>query len=86
MKIQTVVQKLALFAGTVSLSVLAFACPLATMPAQAAEASAQMSIQPRKDDIQYRYKIENGKVYKCLYNYSTCNWIGEWVYVCEYPG
>ena len=41
---------------------------------------------PLKDDIQWVYKIDNGKIYRRLYNYSTANWIGDWIYVCDYPG
>lgn len=87
MKLQKLTRKLALLAGTACLAVLALACPVASLSAQAASGTAMVtSIQPRKDDIQYVYKIEDGKMYKCLYNYSTGEWIGEWIYVCDYPG
>ncbi len=33
----------------------------------------------RADDIQYRYKFINGRLYKRLYNYSTGEWIGDWI-------
>ena len=36
-------------------------------------------VSNRADDIQYRYKIINGKLYKRLYNYSTGEWIGDWI-------
>ena len=39
-----------------------------------------------KECIEYRYKIENGKLYKRLYDYTTCNWIGDWIYVCDVEG
>lgn len=32
----------------------------------------------RSDIIDWRYKTENGKLYKRLYNYSKEQWIGEW--------
>lgn len=32
----------------------------------------------RSDIIEWRYKTENGKLYKRLYNYSKQEWIGEW--------
>ena len=33
----------------------------------------------RADDIRYRYAVINGKVYKRLYNYTTSEWIGNWI-------
>ncbi len=38
-------------------------------------------ISPMSDAIEWRYKIENGKVYKRLYNYTTQQWIGDWILV-----
>lgn len=36
------------------------------------------------DILQWLYKIEDGKVYRRLYNASTAEWIGDWIYVGEY--
>ncbi|MCI5597199.1 MAG: hypothetical protein MR380_10920 [Lachnospiraceae bacterium] len=36
-------------------------------------------IQPKADDIRWRYKTIDGKLYKRLYNYSTKTWIGDWI-------
>ena len=38
------------------------------------------------DILEWRVKIENGKLYKRLYNTSTMEWVGDWIYVCDYPG
>ena len=38
------------------------------------------SIQ-RADIIDWRIKVEDGKVYKRLFNYSKNVWIGEWILV-----
>lgn len=35
----------------------------------------------KTEDIQWRFKIENGKLYKRLYNYSTHTWIGDRILV-----
>ncbi len=43
-------------------------------------------VTPRSDIIEWVYKIENGKIYKRLYNSSTASWIGDWIYVGEYTG
>lgn len=41
----------------------------------------QAIIQPRADIIDWRYKKENGKVYKRKYNYSKQKWVGNWILV-----
>ena len=43
-------------------------------------------IETKSDILQWVFKTENGKMYKRLYNYSTAEWIGDWIYVCDYPG
>jgi hypothetical protein len=40
------------------------------------------TINPHADIIEWRYKSENGKLYRRLYNYSKMKWIGEWE-LCE---
>lgn len=82
MKLKNVILKSALMFGTVCLTLMAFICPIASIPVQASEAT----IQPRQDILEYLYKVENGKLYKRLYNSSTGNWVGDWIYVCDYPG
>ena len=42
----------------------------------------EVRIEPRADEIRYRYKIIDGKVYKRLFNYSKNEWIGQWE-LCE---
>lgn len=37
--------------------------------------------QPRKDITGWRYKKENGHLYKRMYNYSKECWIGGWILV-----
>lgn len=41
------------------------------------------TISPQSDVLRWYYKEENGKIYKRLYNASTKNWIGDWIYVCD---
>ena len=38
-------------------------------------------IQPHADDIRWRFKTENGKTYKRLYNYTRHQWVGDWILV-----
>lgn len=35
-------------------------------------------ITPYSAVIDWRYKVENGKLYRRLYDYSIGEWIGEW--------
>lgn len=74
-----------LLAGIMSIALSVFFCPVASLPAQAA-APGEATVQPRKDDIRYRFTIIDNKIYKRLYNYSTCEWIGDWIYVCDVEG
>lgn len=52
----------------------------------AVEQQSEGAISPRSDAKTWIYKIENSKVYKRLYNASTGEWIGDWIYVGPYPG
>lgn len=38
-------------------------------------------ISPRADIIEWRYKVDNGKLYKRQYNCTRNEWIGNWVLV-----
>lgn len=42
------------------------------------------SISPQSDVILWQYKVEDGKIYKRLFNTSTGEPAGEWIYVGEY--
>ena len=69
--------------GAACLSLGMFFCPATTLPTQAAEADVAV---PYSDIIEWRFKVQNGKMYKRLYNFSTASWVGDWIYVGEYPG
>ena len=95
MKHKKLTKNLALLAGTACLTLMVFACPTTSLTVDAASNVQEDSsialadnygIAPIKDDIQYRFKIENGKLYKRLYNYTVGEWVGDWIYVCDYPG
>lgn len=43
--------------------------------------NTESTIRPLADIIDWRYKIEDGKMYKRLYNYTTQQWVGEWTLV-----
>ena len=67
--------------GAACLSLGMFFCPVATLPTQAATPEVAV---PCSEIIEWRYKFEDGKIYKRLYNYSRAEWVGEWIYVGEY--
>lgn len=50
-----------------------------------ADLPAETTIMPLSDEVIWRVKTENGKIYKRLYNASTKTWIGDWIYVGECP-
>lgn len=77
------ISKLVGLLGAACLSLGVFVSPAATLPAQAA---APSEAQPYSDIIEYVYKIENGHIYKILYNFSTGVYIGDWIYVGEWTG
>lgn len=63
-------------------------CPVSALRTQAADIPVQASasggetIEPRAPVIGWIHKEENGKIYRRLYNYSTGEWIGDWI-LCE---
>lgn len=42
------------------------------------------SVSPQSNTYIWRYKIENGKIYKRLFNSTNLTYIGNWIYVGEY--
>lgn len=79
---QRKISKLIGLVGAACLSLGMFFCPVSTLPAQAAIPGI---VSPQSDCIEWRYFIYEGKIYKCLYNASTGNWIGDWIYVRDLP-
>lgn len=81
---QKKISKLLGLVGAAALSLGMFICPATALPAQAATSNENVAM-PYSDIIKWRYIVEDGKIYKCLYNYSTGNWVGEWIYVRDIP-
>ena len=52
-----------------------------TVPSYEAYAMANGSeaVMPMADKLEWKYKIENGIMYKRLYNRTTGKWIGNWI-------
>lgn len=59
--------------------------PVSAKPVQAASITPQTTategetIQPRAPIIRWILKEIDGKMYRRLYNYSTEEWIGDWI-------
>lgn len=58
---------------------LFFIVPECTLSADAAAGNG--TVQPQAEIKEWIFKIENYKLYKRLYNHSTNNWEGDWIYV-----
>lgn len=70
--------------GILSIAMAILVCPAASISVQAGGGSE--TIAPYAQDIGYRYAVFDNKVYKRLYNFSTGEWIGDWIYVRDYDG
>lgn len=80
MKHPKINRKIVAVSGTVFIALSTFLCPVSTLTTQAA-ATGETEIQPMQAIIQWVFRVENNKLYKRLYNYSTGNWVGEWIFV-----
>lgn len=62
-------------------------CPASVMKTQAADIPPMTkvtegeTIEPRQPVTEWITKVENGKIYRRLYNHSTGEWIGDWILV-----
>lgn len=81
MRNKKLIKRIAAIGGAACLALAILASPAATVPVQAAPSNNGEN-SPQWDIIKWRFKIENGGVYRRLYNYSINVWIGEWEYVC----
>lgn len=76
--------RLVTIASAICMAFAILCSPASALPVQAA-VSQEPEIMPMRDAISWVTKIENGKLYKRLYNFSTITWIGDWIYVCDVP-
>ncbi len=60
---------------------LFFMIPEYTMTADAAVGTGSDTVQPQQEIVEWIYKIEDGKLYKRLYNHTTDKYITDWIYV-----
>lgn len=74
-------KKIYLFGTVLFLSL--FVTPVTNVSADsiASKQTVGINLEPQADIIEWRYKVENGKLYKRLYNYSKEKWIGNWILI-----
>lgn len=56
-------------------------CSAPVIAAQQKYMVVSAEIEPRTDIKEWRYKIENGNLYKRLYNYTRNRWETDWIFV-----
>lgn len=76
--------KLAALGSVICIALAVLVSPASAIPAQAA-VSQEETVMPMRDAISWIFKEENNKLYKRLFNYSTSNYIGDWIYVMDLP-
>jgi len=74
--------KLKVFTGVALCALAVFAAPAASLTTYASDGS---DVSTCAHIIEWRYKIEDGKLYKALFNCSTGHYVSDWEYVCDYP-
>ena len=74
------VTKLLVKPNSILLLTLILSCNfIQTISVFANEIGPNPAIEARADIIEWRYKLENGRVYKRRYNYTKQKWIGDWI-------
>lgn len=74
--------KIILMTMLCSLSLL-FAVPSFSIFASAATPPSEEGIDPQADIIEWIYMKRGAAIYKRLFNTSTGEWIGDWIFVRE---
>ena len=74
------IRKLAFMTAVCSMSLL-FTMPGFTMPVSAATPPSSETVSPQADVIRWVYERRDNEVWKCLYNTTTHEWVGDWIFV-----
>ena len=85
MKLKKVQKKLAAVIGASCLALTLFACPAASLPVQAAANQEEYGIRPMADIKTWVYIMQGDSIYKRLFNNTTGEWIGDWIFVRKIP-
>ena len=79
------ISKITLIAVLCSLSLL-FVVPSFSITASAATSSGDEGVSPQADILEWILDYRGTHIYKRLYNTTTHEWVGDWIYVGERPG
>ncbi|MCH4177824.1 MAG: hypothetical protein LKF43_10095 [Streptococcaceae bacterium] len=60
------------------MTVLMVATPIAKADEQTSTTDTEITITPRKNIVDWRFKTIDGNLYKRLYDYTAQKWIGSW--------
>ena len=74
------IHKLALLTVLCSMSLL-FTAPSCVLPVSAAAPTDSGTVSPQADIINWVYERRGNEVWRCLYNTTTLEWVGDWVFV-----
>ena len=74
-------KKLFLILSAVTIVTLVHPASISAAPCVSHNVPVSTQVSPQSDDIRYVYKIINGYTFKRLYNYTTGEWIGAWIWV-----
>lgn len=74
------IRKLALLTALCSMSLL-FTAPSFVMPVSAATPSGSETVSPQADVKRWVLDIRGDEVWKRLYNTTTHEWEGDWIFV-----
>lgn len=81
MKNRKLINQIAAVGGAICLALTILASPITTVSVHAAAPNTE---ETQHAIIQWRFKVENGNLYRRLYNYSIGKWVGEWEYIGPY--
>lgn len=84
MKLKKVQKKLAAIIGTSCLALTLFASPAASLPVQAAT-NQDYGINLMAQIKTWVYIMQGDSIYKRLFNNTTGEWIGDWIFVRKIP-
>ncbi len=66
--------------------ILFIPCTVCASPSNPCIIQNETIIAPKSDVLEWKFKIDNNKIYKRLFNATTDEWVGDWIYVGEYQG
>ena len=79
---KTLLSKVKVLAGVALCALAVLVAPALSLTTYASDGS---DVSTCADAIEWVYKVMDGKMYKALYNFTTAEYVSDWIYVCDYP-